>query len=108
MCVINVCPAERRSRGCMHALIQAVSQPPSECACCTRTPVPMQAWGGAEVSIPEAEALGQAVRQKGAGGLMLWALTKSGRPSPQALSQSACRVLGLPDCDAPMQTARSG
>jgi hypothetical protein len=57
-----------------------------------------QAWGDAIISVPQAEGLGNYVKQKGAGGQMLWALTKAGTPSGQQLSQAGCRTLGLGNC----------
>ena len=62
----------------------------------------MQAWGDAIITVPQAEGLANYVKQKGAGGQMLWALTKAGTPSAQQLSQAGCRALGLGNCTVPL------
>lgn len=45
------------------------------------------------------------MRQRGGGGMMVWALTKQGTPSAEQLAQAACRTLGMGGCTAPLGLA---
>ncbi|KAL4447576.1 hypothetical protein ABPG75_004795 [Micractinium tetrahymenae] len=64
--------------------------------------VPPESLGGARISVPEAEDLGGWAARRGAGGLMLWSLTKQGSPSAQQLAQAACRSLNKRGCGVPL------
>lgn len=48
------------------------------------------------------------MKAKGAGGLMLWSLTKRGTPSAQQLSQAACKSLAMANCTLPLLKAAAG
>ncbi|KAL4419617.1 hypothetical protein ABPG77_001671 [Micractinium sp. CCAP 211/92] len=64
--------------------------------------VPPESWGQARMTVPEAQDLGSWVARRGAGGLMLWSLTKPGNPSPVQLAQAACRSLNKRGCAVPL------
>jgi chitinase len=61
---------------------------------------PPEAWGGHEYTIPEIDALADAVNSAGAAGLMLWSIQKPGPTQPFATEM--CNKLGLGGCSTPM------
>lgn len=62
--------------------------------------VPPEAWGGHVYTIPEVNALADAVNARGAAGMMLWSIQKPGTPSAQDMSTAICNKLGLGTCSA--------
>jgi hypothetical protein len=62
----------------------------------------LQAWGGSEISVAQAESFGQAMAGLGAGGLMMWSTYKTGPPSALQLAQAACRSLAMGNCSIPL------
>lgn len=62
--------------------------------------VPPEAWGGHVYTIPEIDALADAVKQNGAAGMMLWSIQKAG--PAQSFSTEICNKLGLGNCSAPL------
>jgi len=62
--------------------------------------VPPEAWGGHVSTIPEIDALADAVNARGAAGLMLWSIQKPG--NNQQFATEMCQKLGLGNCSVPM------
>ncbi len=61
---------------------------------------PPEAWGGHVYTIPEIDALADAVNKSGAAGMMLWSIQK---PGPgQQFATEICLKLGLSNCSTPM------
>lgn len=62
--------------------------------------VPPEAWGGHVETLPEIDALADAVVRSGAAGLMLWSVQKPG--PAQSFATEICTRLGLGGCGVPM------
>ena len=70
--------------------------------------IPPEAWGGHVLSINELDDITNYVIQNGGSGMMIWALQESPKnpsdtnPNATMVSQRACQLLGLQDCDQPL------
>jgi len=64
--------------------------------------VPPESWGGHELTMAEVTDLSFFVKAQGGSGMMLWALTKEGSPSAEAVSKEVCVIFTLENCGAPL------